>query len=425
MAIGLLIPLGAAFIPLWVGTGITVRDAMSAYGVSAGNRSGRATRFMGISQTVWMGLRSVFRRRGRAVLTLTALTLSGAAFMAMATLTNSVDQTQAQINSLYAYDVSLNLSAPQPINTIRSQLLAMPNVARVEQMVEDGVTTQWGTMRVDGLQPDTQIYLPHVVQGRWLTGSLPNEIVLGDLTAQKTHLRVGDIFTISVPTNSQTWQVVGIVHDPTSGTGVVGIAYTTVTALTAFNQQPQDVGSGFLIQAQDRSNAAVNTLATNLDQQLSQQGLSPSITTHQQSIQRSQGQFQILFAIFYAVAAIVAMVGILGLANTLTTSVLERRREIGILRSMGATGWGVARVFWVESLALALIAWGIGAIISVPVAAGFINLINSQLLSIQFIYSPFGLVWMLVAILVIATLASFGPALSASRTRIADILRYE
>lgn len=425
LAIGLLVPLLAALIPLWTGTRISVRDAISAYGVNTGNRRGRATRFSAISQTVWMGLRGVFRRRGRAGLTLAALTLSGAAFLAISTLSYSVNQTQSQLNALYAYDVSLGLNAPQPIAKIRAELQAVPNVARVEQFTHDGVTTQWGQLVLDGVQPDTHLYRYNLLHGTWLTGNSANEIVISDIVAQKTGLHVGASFTISLPTNSQAWQIVGIVHDPSSGTGVVGIAYTTVAALTAFNQQPQDVGTGFLIQAQDRSNTAVNTLATSLDNQLSQQGLNPYISTHQQSIQRSQGQFQILFAIFSVVAGIVALVGVLGLANTLTTSVLERRREIGILRAMGATGWDVARVFWVEALTLALIAWCLGAIISVPVAAGFINLISAQLLVIPFIYSPFALVWMLAAILVIATLASFGPALSASRTCIADILRYE
>lgn len=76
-------------------------------------------------------------------------------------------------------------------------------------------------------------------------------------------------------------------------------------------------------------------MANRLDDTLTRAGLSPNITTGQQIVARNQAQLQVLYAILYAVAAIVALVGILGLFNTLTMSVLERRREIGILRSMG------------------------------------------------------------------------------------------
>ena len=60
---------------------------------------------------------------------------------------------------------------------------------------------------------------------------------------------------------------------------------------------------------------------------------------------RQQQSWFVLYALLYAVALIVGAVGVLGLANVLTASVLERRREIGMLRAMGASGWRVARSF--------------------------------------------------------------------------------
>jgi putative ABC transport system permease protein len=79
--------------------------------------------------------------------------------------------------------------------------------------------------------------------------------------------------------------------------------------------------------------------------------------------------------VIYVLAIIVALVGLLGLFNTLSTSVIERRLEIAILRSMGATGRHVAVVFWIEGMALALIAWALGAILGIPGAYGLVNLI--------------------------------------------------
>ena len=124
-------------------------------------------------------------------------------------------------------------------------------------------------------------------------------------------------------------------------------------------------------------------------------------------------------------AAIVALVGILGLFNTLTTSVLERRREIGILRSLGATGRRVAAVFWTEGLALSALAWLLAIVVGIPASLAFVNLIAAVLIPISFAFDPVALLAMLIFTFVIATVASFIPALSAARVRVVDTLRYE
>src|SRR5262249_44428094 len=152
-----------------------------------------------------------------------------------------------------------------------------------------------------------------------------------------------------------------------------GVMLTSITNLHTFEQLDANLAKSFLIQAADRAPAAVNQMANALDDTLSRAGLAPFVSTAQQEVQNSRNQFQILSILLYAGAAIVALVGVLSLFNTLTTSVLERRREIGILRSMGASSWRVASVFWTEGLALASISWLMAAAIGLPAAVGFVT----------------------------------------------------
>jgi putative ABC transport system permease protein len=426
--VGLGIPFAAAFIPLWTGTRITVREAMAAYGVSASNgRTTRRTFGRGVgwvSQTTQLGLRGVFRRRGRAVLTLLALTLSGTAFLAIQTTTYSVNSFIGVLFAQYDADAFVN-TLPQPYPKIRAELLSVPNVARVERFEQSLVKTKYGQLVLTGTEPDPVLYHFQLVSGRLLNGDEPGALLISDNMANKTGLKVGDTLELSSATNTETWFIVGEVHDLNGGTGVIGTAFTTVDALHTFTGLPTDIGSSFMIGGSDRSPAAVNTMANALDDQLSAQGLAPSVTTAQQQIDRNRTQFQILYVLLYAVAAIVALVGVLGLFNTLTTSVLERRREIGILRSMGATGWRVASIFWTEGLTLAGISWLIAALVGIPAAYGFVMLLSDVLITVPFSFSPASFASMLVVIVVIATLASVIPALSAARVRIADTLRYE
>jgi ABC-type antimicrobial peptide transport system permease subunit len=85
----------------------------------------------------------------------------------------------------------------------------------------------------------------------------------------------------------------------------------------------------------------------------------------------------------------------------------------------------VSRVFWIEGLALAGLAWLVGAIVGVPVSYGFVCLVSQWLFPVPFAFDVVSLPLMLLALVIIATLACFGPTARASRARIAEILRYE
>lgn len=426
VAVGLGIPLAAALLPLWTGTRITVREAMAAYGVSSGAKRGRLAPPMGwLRQTTRLGLRGVFRRRGRVALTLLALTLSATAFLAVQTTTYAVDSFGRQIFVQYNADIFLSLSSPQPYAPLKAQLLSLPNVGRIERFEQDRVSTRWGDLNLQAAEPETRLYHYQLIKGEWLTANQSKSLLLSEAAAGAAGLTVGDTIALSSATTMQQWTVIGIVRDYNGGTGAIGSAFTSIADLHAFTGEPLDAGSAFLVQARDRSTAAVNALATRMDDQLAREGLAPSVETKQQNESRNQSQFAILYALLYAVAAIVALVGILGLFNTLSSSVLERRREIGILRSMGASGWRVAGVFWTEGMALAGISWLVAIVVGIPAAYGFLALISDVLLPIPFSFNPVALLLMLVFTAFIASLASFIPALGAARVRVVDTLRYE
>jgi putative ABC transport system permease protein len=432
LLVGIGVPLAAALAPLWSGTRVTVREAMAAYGVSAGTSRAHLTlarRLVWVPQTTWLGLRGLFRRRGRAVLTLLALTLSSTAFLSIQTTTYSVNRFISQLFGQYDYDAFVGTRL-RPYDEVRTALLAVPNVARVERFEQAVVQTHWGQVLLTGVERDAVLYRHTLLAGRWFDAGERQVIVISDTLANATSLHVGQTLTFSSQTASSSvarasWTIIGEAHDLNGGLGLKGVALTTVDDLNAFEQLDPTLASSFIVGAADRSPAAVNRMADALDETLSRQGLTPYVSTAAQQIHRNQTQFQILYVLLYAVAAIVAVVGILGLFNTLTTSVLERRREIGILRSMGATGWRVAGVFWTEGLALAGIAWLVAAAIGVPAAYGFVALISAVLLPIPFSFSPQALLATLAFILLSATLASIIPASSAARLRIAAILRYE
>ena len=426
-AVGIGVPLLVAMLPLWLGTKITVREAMTSYGVSNGKRAPSrdkaGQRMTWISQTTRLGIRSIFRKRGRAVLTLLALMISGIAFLSVSATSDSFTAGLNQFVGTYHLD-ALVATRPQPYDQVRAQMMAVPNVARIERFDDQFVNTSHGQIDLTGVEADTQMYRYRLIAGRWFQGDEPNVLLISDVSAGKLHLKVGDKMTFSNATDSATWTIIGEVSDH-NNTLSGGVGITTIDNLYAFEKLPANLAAGFMIQARDHAPQAVERMANALDATLTRAGASPNIHTEQQIIASNQNQFQIVTVILYAVSVIIGLVGMLGLFNTLTISVLERRREIGILRSMGATGWGVARVFWTEGFSLAMVAWIAALIAGIPAAYAFVGFISSVLLPLPFTFAPVALAIMLAFILLIATLATCGPALSAARVRVSEILRYD
>jgi putative ABC transport system permease protein len=433
LAIGVGVPLLSAALPIYFGTRMTVHKALSGYGLDGGTaqhgaRWGRATRqVLGfIPQTMQLGVRSLFRKRLRAILTLTTLTMAGAAFLAVQTTTYSFQTFLDQVFTTYHYHVLVRVPNPQPYAQLQAKLSTVPGVVCMEQLTWYDVQTQWGDGLLTGIEPKTQLYQKQLVAGRWFESSDQHAVIISQDAAEKSGLKVGDTISFHDALHSASWHIIGVVRDYRGiGPGSFGVLLTPITQVNAYLHRPAQYTSSVMIQTSDTSPSAVNALATRIDKTLSTAGLQANVITAQQQIQRIQGQFQILYVLLYTVAVIVALVGAIGLSNTLAMSVLERRREIGILRSMGATGQKVAQVFWTEGISQGMFSWLIALVLGIPGAYGFVMLLGKILVPVPFAFNPMHLVWMLGFIVLIASIASLGPVLAATRVRIAQTLQYE
>jgi putative ABC transport system permease protein len=453
LAVGFGVPILAALLPLWSGTRISVRDALAAYGVSFGGDYGPMARLsqhlMWIPQTVWLGLRGVFRKRWRAALTLLTLTLAGASFLVVQTASASVAHAVASVNANLAADIEVDTAQPTSLAQLRSQLSMVGNIRRVERYGRGtDVMTRWGRMAMLAFDSDTQLYHYQLTSGHWLASGETGTAVLSDEALARTGLHLGDTLTVSDQGSQSaqvTLRIVGTVKQSISDIGAVGAIVTSLPAYIQVGGFPVSAGSPgdasltFLIQARDRSPSAVNQLTDELDGLLNQGqnqgqaehctqvcgGGSAAVTLISAETQHKQQSWFVLYALLYAVALIVGAVGVLGLANALTASVLERRREIGMLRAMGATGWRVGQVFWSEGLALGGIAWLVGGIIGLPLAYLFVRAFGQWVMPVDFVIDPAAFVVMFIAVVVIASLATLASASRAAQIRVADMLRYE
>ena len=135
----------------------------------------------------------------------------------------------------------------------------------------------------------------------------------------------------------------------------------------------------------------------------------------------------ILTAFLLIMALLTAVVGSIGLTGTMSMNVLERTREIGIIRAIGASDRAVINLVMAEGMLIGLMSWVLGTALSFPITSLMSNAIIQALFgaSAKFTFTPAGVILWLVIVLVLSVLASVLPARSAANLTIREVLAYE
>ncbi len=431
--IGIVVPLLASVVPIFIGTRITVQQALSNYGLDSGN-AGQGTgwaRFARASfgffpQTIQVGIRNLFRKRWRTVLTLCTLAVAGMAFLSVQITSYSFTTFLSQVFDTYHFDIVVSVPTPQPYAKLQQIISRVPGVKQTENLSWSSVTTPWGRAFLTGVQPDTQLYRRQLLTGRWFADGDQNAVLISKDAAEKSGLKVGDTITVHDSLHSANWHIIGIVTDYNGiGQNSFGVILAPITLTNAFHHLPADYSQVVMIQSTNSNQSAINALATRVDAAMSAAGLLPGESTAQQEILQNETRYNVVYALLYVVALIIALVGAIGLFNTLAMNVFERQREIGILRAMGARTQNILQIFGAEALSLGLFSWLLAIVFGLPAAYGFVILLGKLLLPVPFAFNLPGLIWLLLFILVVATLASAGPVFGSARLKAVQTLHYE
>jgi putative ABC transport system permease protein len=133
------------------------------------------------------------------------------------------------------------------------------------------------------------------------------------------------------------------------------------------------------------------------------------------------------FGIAYLQIAVAVLVAILGIVNTLTVSISDRRRELGIVQAIGGLRAQVRRMIWVEAVLIGAIGLALGLLLGAAALFYVREIGGRDIAGVRLAYEyPFGIVALLIpAILGSALLSALGPAEAAVRGRLVEALEYE
>ena len=137
--------------------------------------------------------------------------------------------------------------------------------------------------------------------------------------------------------------------------------------------------------------------------------------------------FTMMLLFVSVMALLLGVVGGLGLAGTMTMNVVERSREIGVMRAIGARDRAVLAVFMAEGLLIGVLAWVVGVIVSLPISKILSDALGESFLERPLAFTPSleGILAWLVIVAVLPLVARFLPAWRATRLAVREVLAYE
>ena len=441
VVVGVTVPLLAALYPTLHGARRTVREAISDYGLGAGNGFGAhrvdhlIEKIRGIPRPLLLSLRNTFRRKGRLALTLGTLITAGVVFIAVMSVRNSLYLTNQEAMEYFNYDVSINFIEPQRLDKLALTALQTPGVTAVEGwgyaggrlLFDDRPDDKGASSEKVGVMapPAASVMLkPRMVSGRWLLPEDENALVINsDVRKKRPDLKVGDVVTLKIGSRKSNWQIVGVAQSVLTGP----LVYANYPY---YAQVVREAGRASSLQAATISSDAAfqRRTAEQLERTLKRAGFKVAVVeTASEQKKRTEAQFDILILFLLAMAVLLAAVGGLGLMGSMGINVLERTREIGVMRAIGASDRAVTEIFVMEGLVIAGISWLISLLLSIPVSRVMSDQVGRMFmenpLSYSFSYAGAG-IWLILVIL-LAAAASFLPARKAARLRVREVLNYE
>lgn len=439
ISVAVVVPLLAGVFPILKGAQTTIQEATSGIRQETGaSRPGwverQAARLSGVPRPLLISLRNTFRRKGRLILTLITLSLGGSIFIATLNVKLSIQNYVERVGKYFLADVNLTLDQPYRIHDIQNELSGLPEI----KVVEGWADARGEVLRADGTVADsfhilappagTPLVEPIMLGGRWIVPGDQNAITLSERFKELfPDLNIGDPITLRINGDDTHWIVVGFFQLVGKSAGYM--AYTSYEYLSQLLGQGQETMSYRIVASQPGLNPdQQKALALRIENYLQGRGYLVRDTTAGGSlVVRTTDGLSILTVFLLIMAFLTALVGSIGLMGTMSMNVLERTREIGVMRAIGASDWAITRMVIVEGILIGLLSWVLSILLAFPISSLLNNTINMALFgaSTKLVLTLNGFGIWLGIVMALSVLASILPARNAARLTIREVLAYE
>jgi putative ABC transport system permease protein len=432
IAVGCLLPVAAAAIPIARACAMPVNAGLRDPGIATGAGGLHVRRRMiaipGIARPLQLSIGNAFRKRQRMLLTLLVLAAGGAVYLGADDLRSAVRGSVDLMFSSQRYDVVLRLATTHDPRQIEVAAARVAGVKRMEVWNSGSATVvhadrmQGNAFAVVGLPVGSSMVVPAMQRGRWLNATDRNVLVVSRLLLKdEPGLAPGSDVTLTINGKSQAFHVVGSVD-----AGPQSLAYMPRVALDVLHGD--DYAANLVVATDARNPDAQLDVIVRLRAALEDAGM-PVASSQSLGEARSAIEDHLLMVVAFlgVMSWVMIAIGGMGLAATMSIAVLERTREIGVLRAIGARHRTIMTMIQVEGLVIAALGWMVSIPLSIPMSWVLADAFGKIMLPTpaRLIPDARSLLGWLAMVVVVSLIASALPARRAIRIPTATALSYE
>ncbi len=375
---------------------------------------------------------NLVRQPGRAAITASTLMIGLATFIMIAALVTGLIQfTDDLVDSNFASDIILMPPSIGSFNSVvgadenlGNRLRELPDVELVAELRHAQSVSGDITLQVFGIDP--QMY-PQVAPFIFVKGdpdqayadlSHGRTMLMNSFLASSLKLAVGDEFTLATVQGDQSYKLVGIAND------VLNIKLNAL--FISHENLKNDFNTSEAIMLMINLKPGADEAAAKAEIEAAAHDY-PQFTVDLSRDYRDTVKRASLGAmnIYYTVAILILIPAALGLLNTLTINIMERTREIGIVRAVGGSRKQVRRIVVAEALLLGLFGAAVGVLVGVAMSYGFTLVFTLIGWKVPYIFPLMGVGAAIVIAILLGLFSSILPARNAARLDIIRALQYE
>jgi putative ABC transport system permease protein len=435
---GILVPVVAALVPVVRAARMSVHQALADTASNDAMQSGGGwlTRWLPQTGLVSLALKNALRKKARLAMTLSLLAAGGAMFLTGVNTRSAWTVRLSEVGTARKYDVEVRLEKDASRAEALKQLQAVPGVVTSEawglataapgtqqgpELNHEYPDRGHGAFRILGTPLDTTLVDFPLVAGRWLQPGDTNAVVLNHVSAPLfPGVQPGQDVTLSVEGEPHTLRVVGVVRD-------IGSPASAYVPLATFDRFTGARDSTRMLRVSSSSDSAAMRadVIRRVDLALAAAGMTVSQTIPMAELKTAVGEHMaVLLGVILGLAALMTLVGALGLAAAMGISVLERTRELGVMQAVGATQAMVLKVVMGEGLGVGLMSSILAVMLAAPLSLGVGTLIGTLAFRapLPLVMSPAAVAVWLLLVVALAGLATAVPSLRASRMTVREAL---
>ena len=244
-------------------------------------------------------------------------------------------------------------------------------------------------------------------------------VIVNGILAASTNVKVGDVIPLATPSGIQDYRVVAIAGE------VLSMKISTVYISQANMKSDFNKSEDIFYQVNLAPGADPATVEQRLGQIVEDYPQFRLVAGREYTAEFAK-QYDAIFVGFYVLLGVLAFPSLIAILNTLAIGVIERTREIGMLRAIGATRGQVWKTIVAEALLLAALGTAFGILAGVYLSYVFVQgLSASGIFKVAYTFPLAGVLAAIAAGLIFGVLAALLPARQASSMEIIKALRYE